>query len=95
MGKNLANGLSNPPYQRFVLTPASERVTMFLLRCMRPCLRHWAETASLPLKNHHPGVEGGVTGEHRCDAARDVAQGGVLSGGQRGAEDGERDAGDR
>ena len=50
LGQSLANGLSNPPYQRFVLTPTSERVTMFLLRCARPFLRHWAERGSLPLK---------------------------------------------
>ena len=49
--QSLANGLINPPYQRFVLTPTSERVTMFLPRCARPFLRHWAERGSLPLKS--------------------------------------------
>jgi len=50
LDRSLDNGLSNPPYQGFVLTPTSERVTLFLLRCARPFSRHWAERVSLPLK---------------------------------------------
>jgi hypothetical protein len=50
LGQNLDNGLSNPPYQGFVLTPTSERVALLRARCARPFLRHWAERASLPLK---------------------------------------------
>ena len=64
----LDNGLSNPPYQRFDLTPTSEQVTMFLLRCARPFLRHWAERGSLPLKCLKR--EGRLRGKQGTEAAK-------------------------
>ncbi len=48
LGQNLDNGLSNPPYQGFVLTPTSERVALLRARCARPtgCQSHKKPTKS-------------------------------------------------